>query len=55
MALTYRKDKGSALTQKELEQQEQNRQNTRAYIIRLAILLFASLTFVLGFIYGAAQ
>jgi hypothetical protein len=50
-----RKNRIEVLTQKELEQQEQNRQHTRAYIIRLAILLFASLTFVLGFIYGAAQ
>ena len=39
----------------ELEQQEQERKEARAFIIRMAILLFASLTFVLGFITGAAS
>jgi len=50
-----RKNRIEVYTQKELERQEKERQEARAYIIRLAILLFASLTFVLGFILGAAS
>ena len=50
-----RKNRIEVYTQKELEKQEQQQQEARAYIIRLAILLFASLTFVLGFIIGAAS
>lgn len=49
-----RKNRIEVYTQKELERQEKERQQARTYIIRLAILLFASLTFVLGFITGAA-
>ena len=49
-----RKNRIEVYTKKELERQEKERQEARAYIIRLAILLFASLTFVLGFITGAA-
>jgi len=50
-----RKNRIEVYTQKELERQEKERQEARAYIIRLGILLFASLTFVLGFILGAAS
>ena len=50
-----RKKRIEVYTQKELERQEQERQEARAFIIRMAILLFASLTFVLGFIIGAAS
>lgn len=50
-----RKNRIEVYTQKELERQEQERQEARAFIIRMAILLFASLTFVLGFIIGAAS
>ena len=50
-----RKNRIEVYTQKELEKQEQQQQEARAYIIRLAILLFASLTFVLGFIIGTAS
>jgi len=50
-----RKNRIEVYTKKELERQEKERQQARAYIIRLAILLFASLTFVLGFILGAAS
>jgi hypothetical protein len=50
-----RKNRIEVYTQKELEKQEQQQQEARAFIIRLAILLFASLTFVLGFIIGAAS
>jgi hypothetical protein len=50
-----RKNRIEVYTQKELEQQEQERKEARAFIIRMAILLFASLTFVLGFITGAAS
>ena len=50
-----RKNRIEVYTQKELEKQEQQQQEARAFIIRLSILLFASLTFVLGFIIGAAS
>ena len=50
-----RKNRIEVYTQKELEQQEQERKEARAFIIRMAIFLFASLTFVLGFITGAAS
>ncbi len=50
-----RKNRIEVYTQKELERQEQERKKARAFIIRMAILLFASLTFVLGFIIGAAS
>jgi hypothetical protein len=50
-----RKNRIEVYTQKELEKQEQQQQEARAFIIRMAILLFASLTFVLGFIIGAAS
>jgi len=50
-----RKNRIEVYTQKELEKQEQQQQEARAFIIRLAILLFASLTFVLGFIIGTAS
>jgi hypothetical protein len=50
-----RKNRIEVYTKKDLERQEKERQEARAYIIRLAILLFASLTFVLGFIIGAAS
>jgi hypothetical protein len=49
-----RKNRIEVYTKKELEQQEQERKEARAFIIRMAIFLFASLTFVLGFIIGAA-
>ncbi len=50
-----RKNRIEVYTKKDLERQEQERKEARAYIIRMAILLFASLTFVLGFIIGAAN
>ena len=50
-----RKNRIEVYTKKDLERQEQERQEARAYIIRITILLFASLTFVLGFIVGAAS
>jgi len=50
-----RKNRIEVYTQKELEQEEQDRREARAYIIRAAVLLIASLTFVLGFILGAAN
>ncbi len=50
-----RKNRIEVYTQKELEQKEQERQETRAFIIRTAIMLFAALSFVLGFILGAAS
>ena len=50
-----RKNRIEVYTQKELEQEEQDRREARAYIIRAAVLLIASLTFVLGFIIGAAN
>ena len=50
-----RKNRIEVYTKKDLESQEQERKEARAYIIRMAILLFASLTFVLGFIIGAAN
>ena len=50
-----RKNRIEVYTKKELERQEQERQEARAFIIRMVILLFASLTFVLGFITGAAS
>jgi hypothetical protein len=50
-----RKNRIEVYTKKELERQEQERKEARAFIIRMAILLFASLTFVLGFITGAAS
>ncbi len=50
-----RKNRIEVYTQKELEKQEQQQQEARAFIIRLAILLFASLTFVLGFIICASS
>ena len=50
-----RKNRIEVYTKKELERQEQERQEARAFIIRMVILLFASLTFVLGFIIGAAS
>lgn len=50
-----RKNRIEVYTQKELEQQEQERQETRAFIIRTAIMLFAALSFVLGFILGSSS
>ena len=50
-----RKNRIEVYTQKELEQQEQQRKEARTFIIRTAIMLFASLAFVLGFILGAAS
>ena len=50
-----RKNRIEVYTKKDLERQEQERQEARAFIIRMSILLFASLTFVLGFIVGAAS
>lgn len=50
-----RKNRIEVYTQKELEQEEKDRREARAYIIRASVLLIASLTFVLGFILGAAN
>jgi hypothetical protein len=50
-----RKNRIEVYTKKDLERQEQERKEAREFIIRMAILLFASLTFVLGFIVGAAS
>lgn len=50
-----RKNRIEVYTKKDLERQEQERKEAREFIIRMAILLFASLTFVLGFIIGAAS
>lgn len=47
-----RKNRIEVYTQKELEKQEQENQEARAYIIRLSIILFATVTFILGFIVG---
>ena len=50
-----RKNRIEVYTQKELEQQEQQRQEARTFIIRTAIVLLIGLWFVLGFILGAAS
>jgi len=50
-----RKNRIEVYTKNELQKQEQQKQEARAYIIRMAIILFAALTFVLGFIIGAAS
>ena len=50
-----RKNRIEVYTKAELKQKEQERQETRAFIIRTAIMLFAALSFVLGFILGAAS
>ena len=50
-----RKNRIEVYTKADLKRQEQERKEARAFIIRMAILLFASLTFVLGFIIGAAS
>ena len=50
-----RKNRIEVYTKKELERQEQERQEARAFIIRMVIMLFAALTFFLGFILGAAS
>lgn len=50
-----RKNRIEVYTQKELEQQEQERKEARTFIIRTAIVLFVSLSFVLGFILGTAS
>ena len=50
-----RKNRIEVYTKKELEQQEQELKKAKQYLINTVIILFASLTFVLGFIYGAAQ
>ena len=50
-----RKNRIDVYTQKELEQQEQQRKEARAFIIRTAIVLLIGLWFVLGFILGAAS
>ncbi len=47
-----RKNRIEVYTQKELEKQEQEKQEARVYIIRLSIILFATVTFILGFIVG---
>jgi hypothetical protein len=47
-----RKNRIEVYTQKELEKQEQEKEEARAYIIRLSIILFATVTFILGFIVG---
>lgn len=50
-----RKNRIEVYTQKELEQQEQERKQVRTFIIRAAIVLLIGLWFVLGFILGAAS
>ena len=50
-----RKNRIEVYTQKELEQQEQERKQARTFIIRTAIVLLIGLWFVLGFILGAAS
>jgi len=50
-----RKNRIEVYTQKELEQQEQDRKEARTFIIRTAIVLLIGLCFVLGFILGAAS
>ncbi len=50
-----RKNRIEVYTQKELEQQEQERKEARTFIIRAAIVLLIGLWFVLGFILGAAS
>lgn len=50
-----RKNRIEVYTQKDLERQEQERKETRQFIIRTAIMLFVALSFVLGFILGAAS
>ena len=50
-----RKNRIEVYTQKELEQQEQQRKEARTFIIRTAIVLLIGLWFVLGFILGAAS
>ena len=50
-----RKNRIEVYTKKDLERQEQERQEKRALIISFAILLFASLTFVLGIIVGISS
>ena len=50
-----RKNRIEVYTQKELEQQEQQRKEARTFIIRTAIVLLIGLWFVLGFILVAAS
>lgn len=49
-----RKNRIEVYTQKELERQEQELKQARQYIINAAIIIFASLTFLVGFILGKA-
>ena len=49
-----RKNRIEVYTQKELEQQEQERQEARNFII-LAAYIVVALSFVLGFILGTAS
>lgn len=50
-----RKNRIEVYTKADLKRQEKERKEARAFIIRTAIMLFASLAFVLGFILGAAS
>lgn len=50
-----RKNRIEVYTKEDLKRKEEERKQARAFIIRTAIMLFASLTFVLGFILGAAS
>ena len=50
-----RKNRIEVYTKADLKRKEEERKQARAFIIRTAIMLFASLAFVLGFILGAAS
>jgi len=47
-----RKNRIEVYTKKELEQKEEQRKQARHFIINAAIITFASLTFLIGFILG---
>lgn len=49
-----RKNRIEVYTEKELEQREEQRKQARQFVINAAIITFASLTFLIGFILGKA-
>lgn len=50
-----RKNRIEVYTKADLKRKEEERKQARAFIIRTAIMLLSALTFVLGFILGAAS
>jgi len=49
-----RKNRIEVYTEKELKEKEEQRKLARQFIINAAIITFASLTFLIGFILGKA-